>query len=86
MEASLSFEDELSQVHKYNSFSSNQPAVHYEQQGYSLAVKRPVLYYSDLITDSKELDLAASLKYSLNRNFGAVKSKFKAGAQWKAKT
>ena len=43
-----------------------------------------MLYYSDLITDSKELDLAASLKYSLNRNFGAVKSKFKAGAQWKA--
>ena len=83
-EASLSFEDELSQVHKYNSFSSNQPAVHSEQQGYSLAAKLPMLYYSDLITDSKELDLAASLKYSLNRNFGAVKSKFKAGAQWKA--
>ena len=83
-EASLSFEDDLSQVHKYNSFSSNQPAVHSEQQGYSLAAKLPMLYYSDLITDSKELDLAASLKYSLNRNFGAVKSKFKAGAQWKA--
>ena len=83
-EASLSFEDGREQIHKYNSFPSNQPAVHYEQQGYSIALKRPVLYYSDKITDSKELDFAASLKYSLNRNFGPVKSKFKAGFQWKA--
>ncbi|MGN1226357.1 MAG: TonB-dependent receptor domain-containing protein [Candidatus Cryptobacteroides sp.] len=83
-EASISYEDDLSRVHKYNSFASSQPAVHSEREGYYLAESLPLTYYSDQITDSKELDFSASVKYSLNRNFASVKSKFKAGVQWKA--
>ncbi|MGM9787485.1 MAG: TonB-dependent receptor domain-containing protein [Candidatus Cryptobacteroides sp.] len=83
-EASISYEDDLSRVHKYNSYASSQPAVHSEKEGYYLAESLPLTYYSDQITDSKELDFAASVKYSLNRNFASVKSKFKAGVQWKA--
>lgn len=83
-EASISYEDDLSRIHKYNSYASSQPAVHSEKEGYYLAESLPLTYYSDQITDSKELDFAASVKYSLNRNFASVKSKFKAGVQWKA--
>ena len=83
-EASLSFEDALSQIHKYNSYASSQPAVHSEKEGYYMSESLPLTYFSDEITDSKELDFAASLKYSLNQQFSSVKSKFKAGVQWKA--
>ena len=83
-EASLSFEDALSQIHKYNSYASSQPAVHSEKEGYYMSESLPLTYFSDQITDSKELDFAASLKYSLNQQFSSVKSKFKAGVQWKA--
>ena len=83
-EASLSFEDALSQVHKFNSYASSQPAVHSEKEGYYMSESLPLTYFSDQITDSKELDFAASLKYSLNQQFSSVKSKFKAGVQWKA--
>lgn len=82
--ASVSFQDDLTQVHQYNTYASSQPAVHSENRGYYLADQLPLTYFSDKMTDSKELDFAASLKYSLNRNFGPVKSKFKAGTQWKA--
>ncbi|MGM9752587.1 MAG: TonB-dependent receptor domain-containing protein [Candidatus Cryptobacteroides sp.] len=83
-QASVSYDDNLSRIHKYNSYASSQPAVHSEGEGYFLAGSLPLSYFSDQITDSKELDFAASLKYSLNSNFGSAKSKFKAGAQWKA--
>ena len=44
----------------------------------------PASYFSDQITDSRELDFAASLKYGWNFRRGDWKSAFKAGVQWKA--
>lgn len=83
-DASVNFNDNLSREHDFNSSASMQPSVHAMQQGYFLADRLPLSYFSDRIVDSKELDYAASLKYSWIRKYGKTKSDFKAGVQWKA--
>ena len=84
IDGSVNFADNLSHVHAFNTYGSSQPSVHAEQEGYYIADRLPLTYFSDRIVDSKELDGAASFKYELNRRWDAVKSNFKAGVQWKA--
>lgn len=84
LDASASFNDNLSRYHKYESYASNQPAVHALTQGYYLAAMLPKTYFSDQIVDSKEIDLAASLKYNWTKRWDDIKSSLKAGVQWKA--
>ena len=84
LDASANFNDNLYHFHKYESHASNQPAVHAEKEGYYLADRLPLTYFSDQITDSKELDLAASFKYNWHKRWDDVKSSLKAGVQWKA--
>lgn len=84
IDASVNFADNLSHSRRFNTFGSNQPAVHAESEGYWLADRLPLTYYSDQIVDCKEMDYAASLKYTLNRRWGEWKSNTKAGVQWKA--
>ena len=83
-EASVNFNDNLYHYHKYESYASNQPAVHAEQDGYFIADRLPLTFFSDQIIDSKELDLAASVKYNWHKRWDDVKSQLKAGVQWKA--
>ncbi|MBR2064448.1 MAG: TonB-dependent receptor [Bacteroidales bacterium] len=84
LDASVNFNDNLYHFHKYESFASNQPAVHAEQEGYFIADRLPLTYFSDQIIDSKELDLAASLKYNWHKRWDRTRSTLKAGLQWKA--
>ena len=84
LDASANFNDNLYHFHKYESHASNQPAVHAEKEGYYLADRLPLTYFSDQVIDSKELDLAASLKYNWHKRWDDVKSSLKAGVQWKA--
>ena len=84
LDASVNFNDNLHHYHKYESYASNQPSVHAEQEGYFLADRLPMTYFSDQIIDSKELDFAASLKYNWHKRWDDVKSSLKAGVQWKA--
>ena len=84
IDASASFHDNLYTYHKFESYGSQQPAVHSQQEGYFLADRLPLTYFSDQVTDSKELDFAASLKYNWHKRWGEVKSSLKAGVQWKA--
>ena len=83
-DASVNFNDNLSHLHEYESYGSQQPAVHAESEGYWLADRLPLNYFSDLMVDSKELDFAASFKYSWHRRWDEVKSSLKAGVQWKS--
>ena len=83
-DASVNFNDNLYHFHKYESYASNQPAVHSELEGYFLADRLPLTYFSDQIIDSKELDFAASAKYNWHKRWDEVKSSLKAGVQWKA--
>ena len=84
LDASVNFNDNLARLHKYNSSGSQQPSVHTTEEGYFLAERLPLTYFSDQITDSKELDMAASLKYNWHKRWDEVKSSLKAGVQWKA--
>ena len=84
LDASLNFNDKHTQTHKYSSFASQQPAVHSELPGYYLADRLPLTYFSDQIIDSKQLDAAASVRYSWHKRRDEVKSSLKAGVQWKA--
>ena len=83
LEGSVYYHDNRTHEHLYNSYGSSQPAVHAEVLGYFLATALPLTFYADRITDSRELDYAASLKYDWLHHFGAVKSVLKAGVQWK---
>lgn len=83
-DASVNFNDNLHHHHKYESYASNQPAVHSELEGYFIADRLPLTFFSDQIVDSKELDAAASLKYNWHKRWDKVKSSLKAGVQWKA--
>ena len=83
-DASLYFNDKLSHAHLFSSSASMQPAVHSTLQGYFIADRLPLSYFSDSVTDSRELDYAASLKYDWFRKSGRVDSRLKAGLQWKA--
>jgi len=84
LDASASFHDNLQTYHRFESYGSQQPAVHSEKEGYYLADRLPLTFFSDQVTDSKELDFAASLKYNWHRRWDEVKSSLKAGVQWKA--
>lgn len=84
LDASVNFNDNLYHHHKFVTHGSQQPAVHAENEGYFLADHLPLTYFSDQVTDSKEFDLAASLKYSWNRRWDNTRSLLKAGVQWKA--
>ena len=84
LEASVYYHDTRTHEHLYNSYGSPQPAVHAEEEGYFLATMLPLTFYADRLTDSRELDYAASLKYDWLHHFGSVKSVLKAGVQWKA--
>lgn len=84
LDASVNFNDNLHHHHKYESYASNQPAVHSELEGYFIADRLPLTFFSDKIVDSKELDAAASLKYNWHKRWDKVKSSLKAGVQWKA--
>lgn len=84
LDASVNFNDNLYRYHKFETFGSQQPAVHSQQEGYFLADRLPLTFFSDQIIDSKELDFAASLKYNWHKRWDDVKSSLKAGVQWKA--
>ena len=74
LDASASFHDNLQTYHKFESYGSQQPAVHAEQEGYFLADRLPLTFFSDQITDSKEMDFAASLKYNWHKRWDDWKS------------
>ena len=82
--ASLNYEDDLSEVRKYNSATSPAPAVHSTEEGYFVAQMLPTTYFSKQLVDSKELDYAANLKATWNRTWGGVRSSAKAGVAWTA--
>lgn len=84
LDASVYYRDNNSHARTYNSYASEQPAVHAQQEGYFIADKLPYTYFADQIDDSKELNYTAALKYEWNRRFKGVNSNLKAGVQWKA--
>lgn len=82
-DVSVNYNDKRVHNHVYYSYASQQPAVHATEEGYFVASQLPYSYFADAITDSKELNLAGAIKYSLNNKIGELDSRFKTGVQWK---
>ncbi|MFI3281630.1 MAG: TonB-dependent receptor [Rikenellaceae bacterium] len=83
-DVSASLNDKTTHNHTYTSSASQQPSVHSTTEGYFIADQLDYTYFSDEYTESKEVNLSASVKYELNKKFGDLNSRFKAGLQWKA--
>lgn len=83
-DASVNFNDNLSREHMFESSASVQPAPHSEEEGYYIADRLPLSYFTDRMVDSRELNYAASMKYEWFKSFGKVRNTLKAGVQWKA--
>lgn len=83
-DASVNFQDNRTLAHSFFSNGSVQPSVHSVNKGYYLADRLPLTFFSDRVDDSRELDFAASVKYSWNKRWNDIRSKLKAGIQWKA--
>ncbi len=81
---SVNYADKTTHDHTYYSSASQQPAVHATDEGYFIANQLGYSYFADAYVESKEVNVASSVKYELNHTLGALKSRFKAGVQWKA--
>ncbi len=81
---SLNYNDKSTHSHTYYSSASQQPAVHATDQGYYIADQLAYSYFADAIVESKQIDIAGGVKYELNHDLASLKSRFKAGLQWKA--
>ncbi len=81
---SLNYSDKTTHDHTYSSSASQQPAVHSTQEGYFMASQLGYSYFADSYVESQEVNLSGAVKYELNHNLGSLKSRFKAGVQWKA--
>lgn len=85
IDGSVNWNDNTQREHKFTSgVATGLPAVHSEQQGYSMADMLPATYFSDRVVDSKELDFALSAKYDWYRRWDGINNHLKAGLQWKA--
>ncbi|MFI3267219.1 MAG: TonB-dependent receptor [Rikenellaceae bacterium] len=80
---SANYNDKTTHSHTYYSYASQQPAVHATEEGYFIANQLDYSYFADAYVESKELNLAGSIKYELNHKLGDLNSRFKAGVQWK---
>lgn len=80
---SVNYNDKRVHNHVYYSYASQQPSVDSTEEGYFMASQLPYSYFADGITDSKELNLAGAIKYSLSHRLGGMSGRFKAGVQWK---
>lgn len=83
LDFSINYQDKTSHNHAWYSSASRQPAVHSTEEGYFLADQLDYNFFSDYYDAKREIDLAGVLKYELNHNISSLKSRFKAGVQWK---
>ena len=86
LNGSVNYSDDLLRERTYHSESTQQPAVHSEQQGYFLTTMLPETFHTVRGVDSKQLDYAATLKAKWIRswNGGRTLSNLKAGVAWRA--
>lgn len=77
-----SYKDDLYKKQEYNSYATIRPSVNSTETGYFEANYLPAQFYNLKIVDSKGLNLSANLKANLNKKYGNVLNKIKAGLGW----
>jgi hypothetical protein len=77
-----SYKDDLYKAQEYNSYATIRPAVNSMESGYFESNYLPAQFYSLHIIDSKGLNFNADIKANLNKKYGEVLNKIKAGLGW----
>ena len=77
-----SYKDDLFKKQEYNSYATIRPSVNSTETGYFEANYLPAQFYNLKIIDSKGLSLSANLKANLNKKYGNILNKIKAGLGW----
>ena len=77
-----SYKDDYEEDNKYYSYATIRPAVNTMESGYFETNYLPAQFYNLRMTDSKSINSTASLKANLNKRYGQVLNKIKAGIGW----
>ena len=77
-----SYKDDQFKQQSYNSYATIRPSVNSTETGYFEANYLPAQFYNLKIIDSKGLTLSANLKANLNKKYGNILNKIKAGLGW----
>lgn len=79
---SASYKDDYSENNSYFSAATIRPAVNTMESGYYETNYIPAQFYNLQTIDSKSLSMNASVKATLNRRYGSVMNRLKAGIGW----
>jgi outer membrane cobalamin receptor len=79
---SASYKDDYSEQNEYFSYATIRPAVNVMEDGYYETNYLPAQFYNLMSIDSKSLNMKADIKATLNKRYGSVLNRFKAGIGW----
>jgi hypothetical protein len=79
---SASYKDDYSEDNLYYSYATLRPASNSTENGYFETNYLPAQFYNLKMIDSKSINIGANLKYTLNKRYGEVLNKIKAGIGW----
>ncbi|MFA5848605.1 MAG: TonB-dependent receptor [Bacteroidales bacterium] len=77
-----SYQDEISKSNTYFSYAGIQPASNTTESGYHESNYLPAQFYNLKVIDSKGLNFGAAVKANLNKKYGNISNKIKAGFSW----
>jgi len=77
-----SYKDDIYKSQSYYSYATIKPAVNSMENGYFESNYLPAQFYNLQIQDSKGLNFNADIKANLNKKYGEVLNKIKAGIGW----
>lgn len=79
---SFSYKDDYSESNSYFSSATTIPAVNQTENGYFETNYIPAQFYNLQMIDGKSLNMSAKVKASLNKRYGSVMNRIKAGIGW----
>lgn len=77
-----SYKDDYSEENLYYSYATIRPSINSTESGYFETNYLPAQFYNLKMTDSKSINVGANLKASLNKRYGNILNKVKAGIGW----
>jgi hypothetical protein len=77
-----SYRDDIQKENEYYSYATIRPSINSTESGYYETNYLPVQFYNLQVIDSKSINIGASIKASLNKKYGDVMNKLKAGIGW----
>lgn len=84
LNVSASYKDDYNETNRYYSYATLRPAVNQMENGYYETNYLPPQFYNLQMDDSKALSARVNLKANLNKKYGEVLNKIKAGIGWSA--